>query len=112
MPQAILVDAKNITGQKTMTIENRLSRIGRGMNNDLVIPNDTVSGFHATIEYREGNFYLEDQRSTNGTRLNGEDLEPGNPQRLKSGDEIMFDIFEFIFVLEDQYPAGETGDRE
>jgi pSer/pThr/pTyr-binding forkhead associated (FHA) protein len=111
LPQAMLVDVSNVTGKKTFKVKKPVTKIGRAVSNDLAIPKDTVSGFHATIEFKEGHFYLEDQRSTNKTFLNGQEVEPYTPKRLKSGDEIMLDVCNFIFLLERQYPAGETDKR-
>jgi adenylate cyclase len=42
--------------------------MGRGEQNDLMIPMDCVSRVHARIEFRRGKFVLVDQ-STNGTFL-------------------------------------------
>jgi Mg-chelatase subunit ChlD len=108
MPQALLVDVKNITSKKTLILNKRMINIGRGSNNDVAIPQDTVSGFHATIECRDDTFYLEDQRSTNKTYLNGEEIKPYSPKRLKSGDEIIFADYRFVFLIAYQTPAGET----
>jgi len=108
MPQALLVDVKNVTSRKTLILDKKTITIGRGSNNDVAIPGDTVSGFHAIIEYREDAFYLEDQRSTNKTYLNGEEIGPYSPRRLKSGDEIIFADYRFIFLIAYQTPAGET----
>jgi hypothetical protein len=52
------------------TFERRL-RIGRGDDNDLVLTHDTVSTFHAYIEWRKGGFFLRDLGSRNGTALDG-----------------------------------------
>jgi class 3 adenylate cyclase len=40
--------------------------VGRGEQNELVVPNDVVSRLHARIEYRNGRFSFTDQ-STNGS---------------------------------------------
>jgi adenylate cyclase len=40
--------------------------LGRGQQNDLIIPDEFISRLHARIEYRRGKFVLLDQ-STNGT---------------------------------------------
>ncbi|MFC1534252.1 FHA domain-containing protein, partial [Thermodesulfobacteriota bacterium] len=111
IPKAILIDVKNITGKKTIRLEKSISKIGRGPGNDIEISEDTISGLHATIEYMDGFFYLEDQRSKNKTSLGGEEVEAHSPKKLKSGDEIMFDIHKFIFLLEYELPSGDTGDR-
>lgn len=82
--------------------------IGRDVKNDLQIPQPTVSNLHAAIEYKEGAFYLDDQRSTNGTRLNDRQVSPNQPVRLKSGDRIQFANFTYKFVRLDQILSGDT----
>jgi pSer/pThr/pTyr-binding forkhead associated (FHA) protein/Mg-chelatase subunit ChlD len=82
--------------------------IGRSQRNEIVIQQPAVSSFHATIDFRNMAFYLEDQRSTNGTQLNGMRLTPNEPLRLKSGDRITFARYDFKFVMVDQIPFGET----
>lgn len=108
MPRAELIDVKNVTDQKTMELSKPLIRIGRDTSNDIAIPTDTVSSLHATIEYRDGFFYLEDQRSKNKTYLNGDEIAPHSPKKLKSGDVITINVYKFIFILPDLIPAGET----
>ncbi len=111
MPQAMLIDVKNITGKKTLILNKSVIQIGRGVHNDVAIDQHSVSGSHAAIQYKEGSFYLEDQRSKNKTRLNGEEIAPHTPTKLKSGDEIMIDIHKFIFLLEQQTPSGDTDEK-
>ena len=108
IPRAELIDVKNVTDQKTMELSKPLIRIGRDTSNDVAIPTDTVSSLHATIEYRDGFFYLEDQRSKNKTYLNGDEIAPYSPKKLKSGDVITINVYKFIFILPDLIPAGET----
>jgi len=43
-----------------------VATIGRGQQNDVVVPDEFTSRLHARIEYRRGKFVLLDQ-STNGT---------------------------------------------
>jgi pSer/pThr/pTyr-binding forkhead associated (FHA) protein/Mg-chelatase subunit ChlD len=111
MPQAMLIDVKNITGKKTLILNKSVIKIGRGVHNDVAINQHSVSGSHAAIQYKEGSFYLEDQRSKNKTRLNGEEIAQHTPTKLKSGDEIMIDIHRFIFLLEQQTPSGDTDEN-
>jgi len=109
--RAMLVDVKGITNEKSIILKKRITRIGRGIKNDITIPKETVSGFHAMIECRDEFYYLEDQRSRNKTLLNNEEIAPNSPVKLKSGDEIMFNGCEFVFLLEDQFPSGDTDER-
>ncbi|MFC1840645.1 FHA domain-containing protein [Thermodesulfobacteriota bacterium] len=110
LPKVILVDVENCTGEKTIQLKKQLNKIGRGSGNDVRIEKSSVSGLHATIEYRDGFFYLEDQRSKNRTTLGGREIESNKPEKLKSGDEIIFDTFKFIFLLEYELPSGDTED--
>lgn len=48
-----------------------------------------VSRRHARIYARDGELYIEDLRSSNGTQLNGEPLEPLQPYQLHDGDELI-----------------------
>ena len=53
-------------------------------------PEAKVSRRHARITFREGQYFLEDMGSTNGTFINrGKRLSPGERQLLKDGDEII-----------------------
>ena len=53
-------------------------------------PEAKVSRRHARITYREGQYFLEDLGSTNGTFVNrGKRVQPGRLQPLQDGDEII-----------------------
>lgn len=54
----------------------------------VIADNPRVSHRHAIITEEDGNYYLQDNNSTNGTMLNGMDLQPGEMKPLKDGDEI------------------------
>ena len=82
--------------------------IGRDKHNDFVLSQSTVSTMHAKIEYRDKLFFLEDLRSTNGTRLNGRTIKPGQPTLIKSGDHIKFADQEFKFERPDYLISGNT----
>jgi len=51
-----------------MTPDSSL-RIGRGHDSDIRIPDISVSRFHASIHFSNGNFYLEDNISKFGTLI-------------------------------------------
>ena len=108
--QAELIDADQVVSSESLSIPLKTTSvsIGRDDGNDIVIPRDEISSMHASIDYRNGYFYLEDHRSTNGTRLNGQKIGVNMPVRLKSGDKIHFADVEFRFLLPDHAPLGET----
>jgi hypothetical protein len=68
--------------------------IGRGAGCSLSIPNDTfASQVHAHVFDRDGQLWLEDLGSTNGTVVNGQRLTEA--VRLRKGDK--FQVGETIF---------------
>jgi len=114
IPESRLIDIKNVTGQQVFRLTQRQTKIGRSAGNDFIILKSTISGSHALIEYRENGFYLSDLDSTNKTQVNNHILKPHTPIKLQDGDEITFDVYQFIFVSEKRQPAGdlpEEGDN-
>ncbi len=64
--------------------------IGRGITNDIVLPDRSVATRHARILFDNGGYLLESLRSDSApTLLNGLELVPGQPARLKQGDRIV-----------------------
>nr|WP_300788383.1 FHA domain-containing protein [uncultured Acetatifactor sp.] len=64
---------------------------------DLVLQDASVSRMHARITNEEGDTYLEDLNSTNGTFQNGQRMRPYEKKKLAEGDEIRFGKVVFIF---------------
>lgn len=72
--------------------------IGRDNNNSIIIKSDaTISGTHATILFRAEKFYIEDKMTSNGTKVNGEMLEPTRAYVIQDGDKIHLGDTLFIF---------------
>jgi hypothetical protein len=59
--------------------------VGRAPSNDIVIGDPATSGRHARIELRQGDYWVSDLGSTNGTLVNGE---PIIDKQLSHGDVI------------------------
>ncbi len=75
--------------------------IGRSKKNDIYIPDPFLSSSHARIFFADGDYYLEDLGSTNGTLYNGKYI--GNYRvPLKTGDKIGFGHVNFTFVENDK----------
>jgi pSer/pThr/pTyr-binding forkhead associated (FHA) protein len=75
--------------------------LGRSPRNDLVIPLDTVSAFHARILYEEGRYLIEDLHSRNGTYVGGRRIE--ERVELRGGEEITLGEASLRF-----YPRGSS----
>ncbi len=110
VPDAQMEDLDNVLGNGALPykLEEERINVGRSTRNQFIINEPAISSFHATIEFRNMAFYLEDQRSTNGTLLNDTRLQPNDAVRLKSGDRITFATYNFKFFIADQSPFGDT----
>lgn len=71
--------------------------IGRDRSNHLIQDDEFISGRHARIERREGQFVLRDLRSRNGTYVNGARILEAV---LRDGDRIRIGTAEFRFSLQ------------
>jgi len=83
------VDFRLYEGRNTM---------GRNTKNDIrTVQDDSISGEHAVILFREDKFYIEDLMSTTGTKINNKSLGPREVVELIDGDSIIMgkSIFKF-----------------
>lgn len=60
-------------------------RVGRGADNDLVIPNQRVSRYHAQLRWVATSWLVYDLESTNGTWVDQQPVLPAQPQVLRPG---------------------------
>jgi len=65
-----------------------LLTIGRGPNCDLVVDHRSVSRVHAKLHAVSGRFWIEDLGSSNGTRVQGEQIAPGTRAAIGYGDVV------------------------
>lgn len=64
---------------------------------DCILTDNSVSRLHARITKENGEFYLEDLNSTNGTFKNGLQLQPYEKRKLQEEDEIRLGKVVLIF---------------
>jgi hypothetical protein len=69
--------------------------LGRGEENDLVIPHASISRTHARLMRRDGGFELTDLNSTNGTFVNNQQLRGSTI--VASGTELRLGDVMFVF---------------
>ena len=77
--------------------------VGRMKGNSIVIDDLSVSLTHARITRRDGEFYLKDLNSTNGTVVNGQRI---NEARLRDLDRVVFADIAAQFQAEVAAGAG------
>lgn len=72
------------------------NRIGANPICDIIINDDTVSGSHAILVYREGRCLIKDDLSRNGTFVNGREITEAHP--LQNYDQIRLGNTYLVFV--------------
>jgi hypothetical protein len=76
--------------------------VGRTSENDVSIPEYSISKRHCSFEIKDGMMTVSDCGSTNGTTLNGTKLELGARVPLCGGEQITMGRFTFVY----ETPAG------
>lgn len=77
--------------QRIALSEGQAIRLGRGPENDVkfnAAVDDTVSGVHAELSWRDGRLTIEDQKSSNGTFVNGAPCPPFEKLAVPDGSRI------------------------
>lgn len=80
---------------------------GRDQGNEIVMDHGSISKKHAKITFISGYPHLMDLGSTNGTKLNGEDITSGTQYKLSDRDKIVFGcstrVYQVSFKLEKDF---------
>jgi type VI secretion system FHA domain protein len=102
-PDAVPPETKRVNGGEF--------RIGRGLDNDWVMPDPDklLSKKHCVVAYRNGGWAIADT-STNGTFINrdSDPLGPGQIRDLSDGDRIRFGAYEIEVRIDDGFNAATT----
>ena len=86
-------------GQRVAIPPNGLT-IGRGPDNEIVVPQAGVSRKHAIVTLGTSGFFIRDEGSANGTRVNGSQIGTA-PRPLRHGDEIAVGDQTLRFIVDD-----------
>ena len=92
-------------GDLTLTVEDSLS-VGRGGDNDVVLGSKQVSRNHAILSILDGQLYVKDLDSSNGTFINDRRIAGNESNRLQAEDTLGFASFSFQV----QAPVAATAD--
>lgn len=86
----------SFTGQNNSDVKfvefSDSATVGRRNSNDLIIPDNAVSGTHCELTFDNGKVYIEDLNSTNGTFIDGERI---SRAELKNGDILILGKMSF-----------------
>ena len=84
-----------ILNRQIIPLDKKVTRLGRQLDNDIVLNEEFVSRFHAEIRFEENKFVLYDNESTSGTFVNSQKIERCV---LNSGDLISLASIQIMFV--------------
>src|SRR5437763_6215900 len=98
-PARFVLSSNKGNGPKEYPLEKADTSIGRAPENDIVLPDEekVISRYHATIHYESGSYSLSDNGSSNGTFVNGQQLEKKSPRMLHDGDRDGIGDYEIVF---------------
>ena len=93
-----------VNGRTRAELAGERVTIGKGVENDIVLDDTTVSRLHAVCERFPAGWCINDLGSSNGTFLNGERI--WAQQRLRHGDEVRIGGNRLLF--RDSSELGQT----
>lgn len=82
--------------EELYSVQDRMT-LGRGLHSDITIRDPYLSTLHIQFLEKEGQWYVLDNKSTNGTEVNGNYIK-GTSSPLKTGDLIRLGQLQFIFM--------------
>lgn len=94
---------------QTAELLSTLVTIGRSGDSDLALTCPSVSTHHATLKQREDGWYVQDAGSSNGTRVNGVQVEEA---LLNEGDRLAFGDIQAIFYVGAPPPQEEEAPED
>ena len=98
--KGILLRSINTPDQETFQIDREGFVIGKGTEgtDGIISGVRTVSRHHLQADWKEGQAWITDLSSTNGTFVNGSQIPPMTPREIFVGDEIA--LADYIFWVE------------
>lgn len=94
-----------IEGKRYFPLTESLIKIGRRLDNHLILEDRHVSREHAQLEVAEGRYVITDLKSTAGTRVNGRLI---SRHALRPGDIISIAAIQMIYGEDPSGPPKET----
>ena len=108
-PAKFILRADNGDVLQEYPLEKPEVTIGRAPNSDILLSKDKLtSRRHATVIFDNGKYTLRDERSANGTFVNGQQLDEAATYVLQDNDHIGIGEHELIFRTTNSTASGES----
>jgi pSer/pThr/pTyr-binding forkhead associated (FHA) protein len=98
---ARLLITNGVEQGRVLRLKSGVNRIGRSVGNHLQIPDPSVSSVHCEVVFAEGNVLVRDLHSTNGTFIDGEQVQES---AIRTGQVLQLGNIEL--KLEEPVRAG------
>ncbi len=98
-----------VEGERTFDLLRPTIRIGRALDNDLILEDRRISRYHAQLRSRHGRYILEDLGSSGGTNVNGF---PIQEIVLRPGDIISLAGYTLIYGEEEVGRRDRSGETQ
>lgn len=108
---AKLIIYRGDTLDREMDLGERNARIGRGDQNDIVLPDPakSVSRFHAELRFEQGRFSIVDLNSQNGTWVAGRRVQQA---ALEPGVPVVLGTYRLVLKKEEPPPSPVTSSSD
>ncbi len=100
----LVVSSDGVETQHVHLLKDRTT-VGRRHHNDVALSDLSVSGMHCVLERQDGDVWLTDVGSTNGTFVNGERIQR---QCLRHADVISIGTYSVRFLSEAPQPEARN----
>ncbi len=91
------------------SLNEPVTSIGRGPDNTIVLKDETVSTRHARLSRSDNSISITDLGSSNGTQVNGREIDPKSAVALNPGDTVAIGSFTLTLTTTSaKAPTGET----
>jgi hypothetical protein len=95
-------------GEHFLPLGEPVIRLGRALDNDLILDDRRVSRRHAQLRWREGTYRLSDMGSSGGTIINGRPLRKNEEAPLAANDVISLAGVKLIVHTDTGRPATDV----
>ncbi|MEM6528300.1 MAG: FHA domain-containing protein [Chloroflexota bacterium] len=90
---------------RSFPLEESKVSVGRSPGNTITLDTETISRYHFSIIHEDGNVYLKDMESQNGTYVDMKKIPDDERLLLRGGEEILAGELRIIFYEVDEMPT-------